>query len=291
MKKKYLMKTIVAMAIAVVAAGCSRDFDVPSSRLSDDEAMENAEDQLGVTIDPNQTWSMTSTIKAEVTVNRDFGEEYTVTVYQNNPFVNNTGVVLGSSTVKSGQTTNFSFTGQKGTYLVYVAIKDKKGYSYVKPVSISEDKLVAVFGATTRSAADDFEIPALGQPFTTQQVADYLSRATEPNESNISYNHIGDYKEASEGHWVDGTAWGWDWAGIGAQLYYNRTNFDQRSGLRRTVCHSQTRIGLFIMAHLTRMTLQRFSLECYGIQDVKVGLIYGQKALLATGKKALQADG
>ena len=67
------MKTIVAMAIAVVAAGCSRDFDVPSSRLSDDEAMENAEDQLGVTIDPNQTWSMTSTIKAEVTVNRDFG--------------------------------------------------------------------------------------------------------------------------------------------------------------------------------------------------------------------------
>lgn len=227
MKKKYLMKTIVAMAIAVVAAGCSRDFDVPSSRLSDDEAMENAEDQLGVTIDPNQTWSMTSTIKAEVTVNRDFGEEYTVTVYQNNPFVNNTGVVLGSSTVKSGQTTNFSFTGQKGTYLVYVAIKDKKGYSYVKPVSISEDKLVAVFGATTRSAADDFEIPALGQPFTTQQVADYLSRATEPNESNISYNHIGDYKEASEGHWVDGTAWSWDWAGVGAQLYYNRTNFDQ----------------------------------------------------------------
>ena len=250
MKNKYLMKTFAATVFAIAMVGCSTDSEL-GNILSDEDALLNAEEKLGITIDPNKSWSMTTNIEASVTINKDYGETYAITVYQNNPFVNNTGVVLGQATAENGKKTTFSFTAPKATYLAYVAIKDSKGYSYVKPVAIADNKLETSFGSTqaasapsffskfmtrgllTRgSAADDFVIPTASVPVTTQQIADYLTTATEPNDDNINHNYDGShYEGGSEGHWVidqeattttvQATWPQFQWGGTASQILYN----------------------------------------------------------------------
>lgn len=245
MKNKYLMRTFAATAFAIAMVGCSTDSEL-GTILSPEDAILNAEEKLGITIDPNKSWSMTTNVEASVTINKDYGDTYAITVYQDNPFVNNTGVVLGQATAENGKKTTFSFTAPKATYLAYVAIKDSKGYSYVKPVAIADNKLETSFGSTTTasapsffskfmtrglftrgSEADDFVIPTASVPVTTQQIADYLATATEPNDDNINHNNDGShYEGGSEGHWVEGSQWGWTWAGVGGNLYNNRDNFN-----------------------------------------------------------------
>lgn len=251
MKNKYLMRTFAATAFAIAMVGCSTDSGIDGTILSPEDAILNAEDKLGITIDPNKSWSMTTNVEASVTINKDYGETYAITVYQDNPFVNNTGVVLGQATAENGKKITFSFTAPKAMYLAYVAIKDSKGYSYVKPVAIADNKLETSFGSTTTasapsffkkfmtrglltrgSEADDFVIPELGVPVTTQQIADYLTTATEPNDDNINHNNDGSHYEAgTEGHWVidqEATTttvqptWPqFQWGGIASQILYN----------------------------------------------------------------------
>ncbi len=214
MKKMFLMNGMAALAVGVLLTACSGD-----DLFTQADAVRNAKDLLGVTIDANRDWNMTTQVKAEVAVQGDYGVNYEVVVYENNPFIDNKGTVLGRSTALSGSTASFEFTAPKGTSAVFVCLRDAKGYNYLKPVAIIDGKLQTAFGgadvasspgfydtrsqATRGTEADDFVIPTAEVPFTTDDITAYLANAKEPNDENIVDNNDGSYwVDGTEGHWV-----------------------------------------------------------------------------------------
>lgn len=212
--KKYLMSGVAALAIGLSFAGCSGD-----DLFTQEDAIKNAEEVLGISIDADRNWNMATQVTANVAVTGDYAVNYEVVIYENNPFVDNKGTVLAKSNVLSGSTASFEFTVPKGLKLVYVCLRDAKGYNYVKPVGIVDGKLETSFGgaetastpsffatrngATRGTEADDFVIPEAGVPFTAEEINAYMANATEPNDVNITHdNDNSHYDGGSEGHWV-----------------------------------------------------------------------------------------
>lgn len=192
MNKKYLMNGFAALALIASVSSCTKDVTTMSQEEIDVKAKENAELQLGFTIPDGQSWVMASQVTANVAVNGDYGANYTVTIYENNPFIDNTGVVLGSTEVKSGDVATFDFTCPNSLYGAFAAIKDEKGYTYVKPVSIIDGKIETTFGgdaaagsrtmrSARRSAADDFTVAVRTMPNLSTYIDDAVAISDENN--------------------------------------------------------------------------------------------------------------
>ena len=199
MKKMYLMNGLAAMTFGLVVASCNKMDSIQAYQTSDEEAIDNAELRLGYEINPNHDWSMITQASASINVNGDYGTDNIVTIYQNNPAFEKNGVVLGRTTVKSGETANFDFTMPKATQVVYAAVKDYKGYRYIKPVAVKNDKVQATFGesatghhAITRTATNaNVNIPTIANP--TAMTDEILAKSVEVNSTNASYNNFDYY--------------------------------------------------------------------------------------------------
>lgn len=199
MKKVYLMKGMALAAVAVATVSCSRDLGGYDPRTQESQ-MANAEMQLGVQIDPNQDWKMTQTASATVAVGGDYGTDNKVTIYQNNPTIGNSGVVLGKATVKSGSEVSIDFTAPKGNTTIYIAVQDYKGYTYVQPAALVDGKAAISFGdgvtrGARRSATNsDVNIPTgASQTTVANQAAEILAKSVELTESNNNQNAVGYY--------------------------------------------------------------------------------------------------
>ena len=80
----YLMRGMAALAMGLVVVSCNKMDFSGQPQVSTEEAMANAEMQLGVTIDPNQDWNMTQNVQANISVNMGTGKDYTLIVYDKN---------------------------------------------------------------------------------------------------------------------------------------------------------------------------------------------------------------
>jgi len=199
MNKKYLMNGFAALVLVASVSSCTKDVTAMSQGEIDAKAKENAELQLGFSIPDGQTWNMASQVEANVTVNGDYGANYTVTIYENNPFINNTGVVLGKAEVTSGGTATFDFTCPNNLSGAFAAIKDVKGYSYVKPVGIIDGKLETSFSfpgsvsashrAASTSAADNYTIPTRTPPTISAYINDAVAISDENNTTATNVRH------------------------------------------------------------------------------------------------------
>ena len=68
MRNVYLWKGIAVMAFGLIMAGCSSSEGTNETPiLTEEEAMENAEEQLGITIAPDKSWQMTKEVAANIT--------------------------------------------------------------------------------------------------------------------------------------------------------------------------------------------------------------------------------
>lgn len=85
MNKKYLMKGLAALAIVAGFSSCVKDVDGVNTADQEKAAKENAELQLGLTIPEGQTWEMSQQIAANVTVDLNAEETYTVGICDKNP--------------------------------------------------------------------------------------------------------------------------------------------------------------------------------------------------------------
>ena len=199
MIKKYLMNGLAALAIVAGISSCTKDVTAMSPVDEAQKAKENAELQLGFVIPDGQTWDMASQVEASVTVNGDYGAKYTVSIYENNPFQNNNrATVLGKAEVTSGSTVNISFTCPDAATMVFAAIKDEKGYSYVKPANVKNGKVEVVFGENAagsramRTATNSHvDIPTC--TVTNAYVQSFLEGAKEPTDANVADNYDNSY--------------------------------------------------------------------------------------------------
>lgn len=193
MNKKYLMNGFAALVLVASVSSCTKDVTAMSQEEIDVKAKENAELQLGISIPDGQTWNMASQVEANVTVNGDYGAKYTVSIYEQNPFQNNNqATVLGKAEVASGGTANISFTCPDASTMVFAALKDEKGYTYVKPATVKNGKIEVVFGENAagsrsmRTATNSHvNIPTGSSKATVEaQAAAILAKSIELNATN-----------------------------------------------------------------------------------------------------------
>ena len=139
--KKFLLNGMAALAVCFVAVGCSNDY-----LYTEQDALNNANSVLGIEIPSNQNWKMTQEVTANVTVNLDNDDEYTVVVYDKNPFSNSDAVYFTKKKVTDASITKLDLSVPSSLTELYVSVVDSKKHSRSRPVSINGDVVDIIFG-------------------------------------------------------------------------------------------------------------------------------------------------
>ena len=141
MKGKKMLNGMAALAVCVIAASCSND-----DLYTEKDALNNANKVLGIEIPSNQNWKMTQEVTANVTVNVGNDEEYTIVVYDKNPFDNRDAVYFTKKKVTDASITKLTMSVPSSLTQLYVSVIDNDNHSRSKPVLITDDIVDVVFG-------------------------------------------------------------------------------------------------------------------------------------------------
>ena len=146
--KKYLINGLAVCAM-ILSVGCSHDndFSMPSKQ----EALSNANEKLGVDIDPNQNWNPATAIEANVSVNLGLDQEYTFVIYDKNPLFNDDVHYYAKTMIKEGETATLKLDVPTADSVFYAAVFDSK-YRRIVQSAYVEDSLQTInFGETAQA--------------------------------------------------------------------------------------------------------------------------------------------
>ncbi len=176
MMKKYLFNLMALLALVLVVAGCSKEND-----LTEADYKSNAENVLGVTIDPEQDWMMSNDVTANITVNLGLDQSYTVAVYDKNPLYNDDVVYYCKETIEEGGTLTKTLTLPIATNTYYVAVFDSKYRRLVKPVTLEDNAINVSFGPVSATAMTRAMNRASETGTYARTANDYLNPTTARN--------------------------------------------------------------------------------------------------------------
>ena len=166
MNKKYLMNGFAALALIASVSSCTKDVTAMSQGEIDAKAKENAELQLGFSIPDGQTWNMASQVEANVNVNLKSGENYTVTIYSNDPIADGRGVVLAKETISNGETFTTNFTIANAKHEVVIGVTDQNDFTVYKRALIENGKLNVNFGGDSATARSNRSVTVKGDVYS-----------------------------------------------------------------------------------------------------------------------------
>ena len=287
MMKMNGVKGLAALAMTAVLAGCHKFDTIEQYRVSEEEALANAELALGFEIDPNQSWNMTAKGIANVTVNEGLGETYNVKVYSNNPMTEEVGYVLAQGNVQNGQTFTADITYPSGASKLVVSITNSKGYTFYRYGAIENGALNVTFGDSNASAAPRRSqeapvCPDINQPYNEAWVTTYCQTAKEPTQANVNDNY-------DNGHYEGGSSAIWySWIGDAITLQYNSNQFtgsDSDKTLFETYCRPFFNVKNCGDGSLT------WTNNYFGCADEAAATLYLYNILNAAGKWSSWVNG
>ena len=142
MNKKYLMNGLAALAIVAGISSCVKDVDGVNPADQEKAAKENAELQLGLTIPEGQTWEMSQQIAANVTVDLNAEETYTVGICDKNPLNYDDAKYYVLKKAEGGRI-SATFTAPKGKSDYYVIAYNSKYQAIVNQVNATNGAINA----------------------------------------------------------------------------------------------------------------------------------------------------
>lgn len=175
MKKMYLMNGLAVAALALATTSCHKDLGGFS--YSEEDALANAELQLGVQIDPNQTWRMTQSVDASVTVNLGIDQQYTVAIYDQNPLTQSDVTYFVKETIAEGGKISKNIKVPAGANNLYVAVFDSKLRRVVEQATIKDGAINVNVGSNSVTRVNR----AVEADYTdsyAKTAADYLNQLT-----------------------------------------------------------------------------------------------------------------
>ena len=147
---KRIAKLFIGLAcVSLGLTACKEDYFDPEAYQA------IVKDAFPVSnISPDQDWAIFGTATAVVRVNGDYGEQYRVGIYQENPQTNQTVTQLGFITLNSGEQQTVQFSYLLAKPIVYFTVFDKLNRRVVKPVQASSTTPITVdfFGGNGSSA-------------------------------------------------------------------------------------------------------------------------------------------
>ena len=98
MKCKYLFLFISAF----VLASCGMDYDAANEEIHQQSVKYNVEQKLGITIDPEQTWSSIVAGSITIKADADMSDIVKVQILTESPFFNEEATVLNEIAAQNG---------------------------------------------------------------------------------------------------------------------------------------------------------------------------------------------
>lgn len=141
-------------AIAIVASCGKYEFD--ATQVNQEIATQQAKNQLGIDIDPNQDWKPIRNGSVTITANADLENIVRVEVLTETPFSNEDAMVLNSMECKPGQQVTLNYEAPDYLTQLVAACVNDQGVYFIKVFDIdcqTVDFQTTSNGARTRAAA------------------------------------------------------------------------------------------------------------------------------------------
>lgn len=203
MKNAISNGALVAMAAGAMLFSSCGDKDLYNSNYKYEEYAANWESRFGQ-IDPNQDWSMATTVTATVNVGRE--GTFSVKVYSSDPSDDTQqAYLLGKAVVEGGSPVTLTFDAAKNLDNVYVALITEQNLGIIKKVAIENGNVNADFFITsaakakTRTAADfGYEVTNY-RTFTKDELNEILANLPEEVSAVDKFNN---YEFVSNGEFI-----------------------------------------------------------------------------------------
>lgn len=170
---------IILIAITAILGGCKDDVFNPEKVKATYENKFPVKD-----VDPLQNWKTTRQVSVDISVYEDYGIDYTIEIFDNNPFdTNATAHLLGQGISNQDMAFRTIIDCPTALSTLYVTRVDAVGRRLMKPVFITNDNLTTSFGSqsNTRVATNNSEVylQTMARPYTDQEIAALLTTAIE----------------------------------------------------------------------------------------------------------------
>ena len=149
MKEKLLKKSIqtatLIAGIAIFLCGCKHDMDNYEKKpytVTDAERVAYAERTLGITIDPQQDWVLTSFYSVKIVADADLENISEVVVLDGNPFLKTTQM-LAHKSLNKGDVVTLLFRAESVTNMLYAACITRDGHCIARPFIPGQDSEVS----------------------------------------------------------------------------------------------------------------------------------------------------
>ena len=182
MKCKYLFLFISAF----VLASCGMDYDAANEEIHQQSVKYNVEQKLGITIDPEQTWSSIVAGSITIKADADMSDFVKVQILTESPFFNEEATVLNEIAAQNGDVVTLSYEAPNVYTRLIAACVNSNGYYYVKGFNIGESQVsFASNKATTRALtrADGFDASLLRLRYTDSEASINALRTIKANEA------------------------------------------------------------------------------------------------------------
>lgn len=201
-------RNLFLFAAIAVAASCGK-YEFDASQVNQDLVNQNAMDQLGIQIDPNQDWRPIRQGSVTITANADLANIVKVQVLTESPFNNEEALVLCSKDCKAGQQVTLSYEAPDYLTELVAACVNDKGVYYIKVFDINSTA-VDFKSAGVRTRAADSGFPS--QIILGSAIKSFNAERTEASLSSEYHNVINyDKPEGTNGRnrwytvWNDGS--------------------------------------------------------------------------------------
>ena len=194
-------------AIAIVASCGKYEFD--ATQVNKEVATQQAKNQLGIDIDPNQDWTPVRKGSVTITANADLENIVRVEVLTESPFSNEDAMVLNSMECLPGQQVTLTYEAPDYLTELMAACVNDKGVYYVKVFDINSQTVdfQATSNGVRKRAASAGGFPStitLGKG--TKSFNALRAEESQKNEYGI---HIGNYWYTAwkDNSWANDMLW------------------------------------------------------------------------------------
>lgn len=185
---------LIGLVLASVLTSCMKK-DVYDENYESSQKQEEYNKNFPVKdLDPNQDWSTFVAIKANVTVNEDALETYTIKLYTANPMdTEANSLLLLKTDVKNGETFSSSIEIPKDLETIWAVRLDKHNRCLFKQSTVANGAINVTFGsntspqkAITNRGVTTRAITAPTLPYTDAEISNFITKSTSVTDANIA---------------------------------------------------------------------------------------------------------
>ena len=209
MKCKYLF-----LLSAAILVSCGKSYELNDTQFNEESIRANTEKQLGITIDPEQTWVDITNGSITIKADADLEDIAKVQILTESPFGNDEAAILNSSDCQKGDVVTLNYEAPGDATELVAACVSSKGVYYIKVFNVGESDLsfASTANARTRGTSDDYPtLIVLGdniKSFNARRAEESLQNGTTWSNDQTDGKGKNRYYEVwADGSWKNDRLW------------------------------------------------------------------------------------